>query len=45
MGQRLVNDMVRMTREESYVQAVQALPLRLRQEALSLSGEDRAEAE
>lgn len=45
MGQRLVNDMVRMTQEESYIQAVRALPLRLRQEALSLSGEDRAGAE
>ena len=34
-----------MTAEESYLQAVRALPLRLREEALSLPGRDRAGAE
>lgn len=45
MGQRLVNDMAQMTAADSFVQAVQALPLRLRQEALSLNGRDRGRAE
>ncbi len=45
MGQRLVNDMIPRTAAESYLQAVQALPLRLRQEALALPEEDRADAE
>ena len=42
MGQRLVNGMTQMTAEESYLQAVRALPLRLREEALSLPPRDRA---
>lgn len=37
--------MVQMTAADSFVQAVRALPLRLRQEALTLSEEDRARAE
>ena len=37
--------MAQMTAADSFVQAVRALPLRLRQEALALSGEDRARAE
>lgn len=37
--------MAQMTAADSFVQAVQALPLRLRQEALSLSERDRALAE
>ena len=45
MGQRLVNGMTRMTAEESYLQAVRALPPRLREEALSLPQRDRAGAE
>ena len=45
MGQRLVNDMTQMTAADSFVQAARALPLRLREEALSLSEADRARAE
>lgn len=45
MGQRLVNDMIPRTAADSFVQAVQALPLRLRQEALALPERDRARAE
>lgn len=45
MGQRLVKDMTQITAEDSYLQAAGALPLRLRQEALSLPAEDRARAE
>lgn len=37
--------MVQMTAADSYVQAVRALPLRLRREALALSEEDRARVE
>ena len=37
--------MVQMTAADSFVQAVQALPLRLRQEALSLNGRERGRAE
>ena len=37
--------MVQRTAADSFVQAVQALPLRLRQEALSLNGRDRGRAE
>lgn len=37
--------MAQMTAADSFVQAVRALPLRLRQEALTLSEEDRARAE
>ena len=37
--------MVQMTAADSFVQAVRALPLRLRREALALSEEDRAGAE
>ena len=37
--------MTRMTSEESYIQAVRALPLRLREQALSLPQRDRARAE
>lgn len=37
--------MARMTAADSFVQAVRALPLRLRREALTLSEEDRAGAE
>lgn len=37
--------MTRMTAADSFAQAVQALPLRLRQEALSLPAADRARAE
>ena len=45
MGQRLVNDMIPRTAADSFVQAVQALPLRLRWEALSLPEGDRARTE
>lgn len=45
MGQRLVKNMIQVTGAKSYVQAVQALPLRLREEALSLSEGERARAE
>ena len=45
MEQRLVKNMTQMTAAESYIQAVQALPLRLRQEALSLPEGDKAKAE
>ena len=37
--------MTQMTAADSFVQAVQALPQRLRQEALSLPAGDRARAE
>lgn len=37
--------MAQMTAADSFVQAVRALPLRLRREALTLSEEDRARAE
>ena len=37
--------MAQMKAADSYVQAVQALPLRLRQEALSLTEGDRARTE
>ena len=40
-----MNGMTRMTSEESYLQAVRALPPRLREEALSLPRHDRARAE
>ena len=45
MRQRLVNGMTQMTAADSFVQAVQALPLRLREAALSLPEGDRAKAE
>lgn len=45
MGQRLVKDMTQTTTAGSYVQAIQALPPRLRREALSLPEGERARAE
>ena len=45
IGQRLVNGMTQMTAADSFVQAVRALPLRLRREALALPEEDRARTE
>ena len=39
-----MKNMIQMTGAKSYVQAVQALPLRLREEALSLSEGERARA-
>ena len=44
MGQRRVRSMTQMTAADSFVQAVQALPLRLRQETLSLPEGDRGRA-
>lgn len=45
IGQRLVNGMAQMRLADSFAQAVRALPLRLRREALTLSEEDRARTE